>query len=208
MFTKMVMHLGDDVMVLCIEGCASIVGFQELVGKLLKVSKVNTVDEEKEDVLARKITSEACDITSNNKNYDLGDFTYAKMKQDTSPTLLRFVLKLVSNGEVTKASLSLSQSIPYHITNTQNQTTLGLSVKLHHKFGSSDLIHILNGHGYTVSYDEVLRFRKSAAKYVHDNAATLHQMMGLTRTVGLIFGWYVMIGNIKLSFSENIVHLL
>ncbi len=47
MFTKMVMHLGDDLMVLCIGGCSSIVGFQEFVGKLLKVSKVNTVDEEK-----------------------------------------------------------------------------------------------------------------------------------------------------------------
>ncbi len=47
MFTKMVMHLGNDVIVFCIEGCASIVGFQEFVGKLLKVSKVNTTDEEK-----------------------------------------------------------------------------------------------------------------------------------------------------------------
>ncbi len=47
MFTKMVMHLGDDVVVLCIEGCASKVGFREFVGKLLKVSKVNTLDEEK-----------------------------------------------------------------------------------------------------------------------------------------------------------------
>ncbi len=47
MLTKMVMHLGDDVMVLCIEGCTSIVGFQEFVGQLLKVSKVNTMDKEK-----------------------------------------------------------------------------------------------------------------------------------------------------------------
>ena len=39
-------------------------------------------------------------------------------------------------------------------------------------------------------YDEVLRFRKSVAKYVEDNATTLHQMMGLTQTVGLTFGWY------------------
>ncbi len=47
MFTKMVMHLGDDVVVLCIDGCASMFGFKEFVGKLLKVSKVNTVNEEK-----------------------------------------------------------------------------------------------------------------------------------------------------------------
>ena len=42
----------------------------------------------------------------------------------------------------------------------------------------------------TLSYDEVLRFRKSAAKYVGDNATTLHRMMGFTQTVGLVFGWY------------------
>lgn len=32
MFTKVVTHLGDDVVVLSIEGCASIVGFREFVG--------------------------------------------------------------------------------------------------------------------------------------------------------------------------------
>ena len=73
---------------------------------------------------------------------------------------------------------------------TRNQTTLGLGVKLNHKFGSRDLIDILNELGCTVPYDEVLRFRKSAAKYIGDNAATLHRMMGLIQTVGHIFGWY------------------
>ena len=143
------------------------------------------MDEEKEDALVRKITTEAHSIPFNSKSYDIGDFTHAKTKQQTSATLLRFISKLVSNGEVTKKSLSLSQSIQYCMTNTRNQNALGLGVKLHHKFGSSDLIQILNDHGDIVSYDEVLRFRKSAAKYVEDNAATLHQMMGLTQTVGL-----------------------
>ena len=49
-----------------------------------------------------------------------------------------------------------------------------------------------------MSYDGVLRFRKSAGKYVTDNAMTLHQMMGLSRSVGLVFGWY---DNIDLSVS-------
>ena len=115
----------------------------------------------------------------------------------TSITLLRFISKLISNGKVTKASMSLAQSIQFGIMNTSNQSTLGLGVKLHHKFGSSDLIQILHEHGYCVSYDEVLRFRKSAAKYVTDNAVTLHQMMDLSRTVGLVFGWY---DNFDLSF--------
>lgn len=62
-------------------------------------------------------------------------------------------------------------------------------MKLHHKFGSSDL-KTLHAHGYTASYEEVLRYRKSAAKFVSENVQTLHQLMGLFRTVGLVFGWY------------------
>ncbi|MCG7883058.1 MAG: hypothetical protein JAY96_15870 [Candidatus Thiodiazotropha endolucinida] len=198
MFTKLLTYLGEDVVVLSIQGCASIVGFREFVGKILKLSKLDTTDEEGEDVLVRKITTEARGIPTNNKQYDLGDFTFSKTKENTSDTLLRFISKLVSNGKVTKQSTSLSQSIQFGITNTGNQSTLGLGVKLHHKFGSSDLIQILHEHGYCVSYDEVIRFRKSAAKYVTDNAATLHQMMGLSRTVGLVFGWY---DNFDLSVS-------
>ena len=86
--------------------------------------------------------------------------------------------------------MSVSQSIQHRISHTWNQTILGLGVKLHHKFGSRDLINVLYEHGYTVSYDEVLPFCKSVAKYVCKNASTLHQTMGLTPNVGLIFGWY------------------
>ena len=190
MFTKLVNHLGEHIIVLRMDGCASILGFRELVGKMVKVVKLDSAEEEEEDGLVRKIKREAHVIPFNNKEYDIGDFTFTKTQQQTSATLHRFISKLVSNGEITKASLSLSQSIQSRITNARNQTTLGLGVKLHHKFGSSDLIHILHEHGYIVSYDEVLRFRKSAAQYVGDNVATLHRMMGLSRTAGIIFGWY------------------
>ena len=67
MFTKLVTHLGDDVVVLSIEGCASIVGFREYVSNIVKISEVDTVDEENEDALVRKITTEARGIPFNNK---------------------------------------------------------------------------------------------------------------------------------------------
>ena len=185
LFTNLATHFGDNVIVLSIEGCASVIGFHELLGKMIKVAKLATQDEDKEDVLVRQIKMEVRHMSTDNKNYALEDFTYAKTMEQTSPTLLRFISTLVSDSKVTKASLSLSQSVQYGITKTRNQTTLGLGVKLHHKFGSSDLIRTLN-----VPYDGVLRFRKSAASYVGDNAVTLHQMMGLTKTAGLIFGWY------------------
>ena len=52
------------------------------------------------------------------------------------------------------------------------------------------MIKLLHEHGFTVSYDEVLHFRKSAAKFVGDRSSVLHQAMGLIRTVGPIFGWF------------------
>ena len=70
--------------------------------------------------------------------------------------------------------------------------TLGLAVKLQHRHGSSELIRLLHDHGFIVSYDEVIRFRKSAAKFVGDNdrSSILHQAMGVSRRVGPIFGWF------------------
>ena len=53
-------------------------------------------------------------------------------------------------------------------TKTFNQTTLGLTVKLHNRFGSKELISLSYDHGYISSYDEVLRFTKSAAKFTAD----------------------------------------
>ena len=42
-----------------------------------------------------------------NNKYDLGDFVHSKVKEQTSTTLLGVVSKLVSNGKITKRSLSL-----------------------------------------------------------------------------------------------------
>ena len=55
----------------------------------------------------------------------------------TSPTLLDIVSKLVSGGVVNKQPVSLTQSIQQHVNKQWNQTTLGVAVILHHKFGSS-----------------------------------------------------------------------
>ena len=41
--------------VLNIEGCTSIVGFLDYIGKTFKLTKLDSVNEEKEDELVRKI---------------------------------------------------------------------------------------------------------------------------------------------------------
>ena len=145
LFNSLVTCLGDAVITLHIHGCASIIGFPEVVGKVLNVAKLDNQDDEKEDVLVRQIVKEANNIPFSNKNYDLDSFVLSEIKQQTSPTLLRLVSKLVANGEITKTSLSITQCIQYNISHAYNQTTLGLGVQLHHKFGSRELIDTLHG---------------------------------------------------------------
>ena len=188
MLSNLMNCLGNDGVIIRIDGCASVIGFRETVGNMLNM--VKTDDSDRVDDVVRQVRAEARDIEYSSANYDLSVFTKAKTIESTSPTLLKLVAELVSNGQVTKKAVSLSQAIQSHVTSTRNQTTLGLAVKLHHRHGSSDLIRLLNDHGFVAPYDEVRRFRKSAAKLMGDDVNVLHQFMGLDRRVGLIFGWF------------------
>ena len=101
------------------------------------------------------------------------------MIESTSATLVRLVSSLVSGCAITKPSLTMVQCIQQHIGGTNiNLTILGLAVKLHHKHDSSELGNTLNEHGIGSSYDEVLRFRKSVAKFVSDNQSDYHKKLG------------------------------
>ena len=145
-------------------------------------------DDDDIDRVVRRLKAEASNIPLP-RDYDLNNFRHEKAVQDTSATLLSLISRLVSNGETSKASLTLSQCIQQHISKCTNQTSLGLAIKLHHKFGSSELVNTLNEHGIVASYDEVLRFRNSAAKYVCEHSAEYHQVLGLERRIGPIFSW-------------------
>jgi len=94
----------------------------------------------------------------------------------------------LSNAEFNKSAVTISQYIQQHISNSTNQTTLALVVKLH--FGRSELVKLLNEHGTITTYDEVMRFRKSATKYISGNGSKVHEAIGLMRRVGPIFGWF------------------
>jgi hypothetical protein len=190
MFKKLTDCISKDFVIVRVDGCATLVGFREIIAKHLKVVKVAETDESSINSVVRQIKREARSIKYNSTHYDLSEFTQANTVKSTSPTLLKLISDLISEGEVTKQSLSLSQSIQSHITNTRNQTTLGLAVKLQHHYGSSELLKLLHEHGFTSTYDEVLRFRKSAAHYLGDNKEIVHKFMGLSKTVGVIFAWF------------------
>ena len=93
---------------------------------------------------------------------------------------------MVAYGEITRTSTTLAQSIQAHITKSCNQTTLGLAVKLHHRFGSKELVTLLHEYGLTVTYDEVLRFRTSVAIYTGTQPYTFR---GLKKNGGELASW-------------------
>lgn len=158
MFSKVTDCMSKDVIVVRVDGCATMVGFRDSVAKTLKTVKDDDTDERSIASVVRQIKHEARSVRYNSANYDLSEFTQANTIKATSPSLLKLVSDLVSGGMVTKKSLSLSQSIQSHVTSTRNQTTLGLAVKLLHRYGSSDLLKLLHAHGFTASYDEALGF--------------------------------------------------
>ena len=165
---KLKEYFGDDLIELKINGCASLYCFSMFLP--YKVSElINDDEDEDEDImvtkLAKKIVAETDAITTS-VDYDVREYSTSNMIQNTSKTLLSLISILVSKKEVNRKSLSLTQSIQQHITNKLTPIPLCIAVKLHHRFGSKEVIEVLCEHGYVSSYDEVLRFRASAAKYV------------------------------------------
>ena len=98
--------------------------------KNLKLVQTDAADEKNViDVVFRTVKKEARVVKGSATDYELAQFTYAHTLAHTSSTLLTLVSELVSDGKVSKKSISLSQAIQTHITGARNQTTLGLAVK-------------------------------------------------------------------------------
>ena len=184
-------HFGDELLVLHIEGCDSVVGFKASLGKVIKIVKISQSmgDDDELEKLVRNIRREVM-AKPRNMDYTLRECAGHKVIESTSATLARLVSSLVPGGAITKPSLTLAQCIQQHIGGTNiNLTILGLAVKLHHKHDRSELVKTLNEHGITSSYDEVLRFRKSVAKFVSHNQSDYHNELGLSMEIGPIFSW-------------------
>ena len=152
---------------------ASIVGLRDVVGKTVKMVKYGGVDDDIVETVVRRVKAEALPLPRSN-DYDLSQFTFEKIATNTCPTLLALVSQLVSNGGLNKSALTISQCIQQHISNSTNQTTLGLAVMLHHT-GRSELVKLFNEHGIVTTYDEVMRIRKSAAKYTTGNGSKVNE---------------------------------
>ena len=157
-------HFGDELLVLHIEGCDSVVGFKASLGKMIKIGKISQSmgDDDELEKLVRKIRSEVM-AKPRNVDYKLSDYGHHKVIESTSATLRSLVSSLVSGGAITKPSLTLAQCIQQHVDGTSsNQTTLGLSVKLHHKHGNYDL-YIASPNRTKATHNVVMQFTQHPA---------------------------------------------
>ena len=178
-------HFGETLVKFDISGCASLFCFKDHLPKMLRLVRIDDDGHNIIDNLKDTIISE-CKALPKSNDYDISQFRQSCTLTNTSPSLLTFIAKMVSDGKITRTSTTLAQCIQTHVTQSYNQTSLGLAVKLHHKFGSKELLTILHEYGITVTYDEVLRFRTSAAIFTGKQPYTFR---GLKRDDGILSSW-------------------
>ena len=100
-------HFGDDIVVLNVEGCDSIIGFRRFVAKSLKiVKKAASSEDDAMDTVIRRVKAEVRNIPQP-RDYDLSDFRFEKVVQDTSETLLKLISEWRGEQEI-------SHSCPMH----------------------------------------------------------------------------------------------
>ena len=95
MFNNLANYMSSDVHVVRLDGCASIIGFREVVGKSLNVVKLESDDDDGVDTVVHKIRTEARALKYQSGNYDLGEFTHENILKQTSSTLLKLISMLV-----------------------------------------------------------------------------------------------------------------
>lgn len=174
MRVKLYEHFGEQVVITNINGKPNIVTFRKAAAQILQefydTPKMDSEAEEKQRII--KAAYEL--IKSDIKEMDTSKSSYPDPSQLRSidlnlkylPESLRFILsglfpgandlKVATIGHcIVQASRPKSVLAPI---------TFGLGIQLHHLYGSRFLIDSLYAHGLCISYDEVLRFSKSAAK--------------------------------------------
>ena len=151
-----------DIIVLSSPGYASIIAFSKSATSVLKIVKdtleCDNLEHSKIEV-ARCIARECKEITSKRTHYDL-HIDMDKMNEAVSPTLSS-VLSLVSSKlNQTLPAAMIGNIVTSQITNQATDLQIALGVLTR---DSKKIVDQLYQYRVTCSYDEVARFKKSAA---------------------------------------------
>ena len=154
-------HFGEDLLELSASGVASIIVFKSKAPSLLRV--VNDYDDSEIDAaiktIAKRITKDVTDCILDKAKYSTR-LTTENLQQPVSDTLMRLLAKLSSKLENTPPAHLIGNIITSSLRNfpTPLQVALGVMVR-----DSKGLVSQLSSFGVTCTYDELQRFKKSAA---------------------------------------------
>lgn len=154
-------RFGDELVVLKSPGLTDIVCLRSVASKCMRL--VQDEDDDMDVVvnkLSKAIRNEIKEITLNKNCYDSG-INRQKCGETVSNTLMKLLGKLSPKLDNTLPAILIGSVVTGVMKNhpTSLQISLGIKMRI-----SKKLVQLLQKYGVTCTYDEVLRFKHSAAK--------------------------------------------
>ena len=171
LLNKLSEHFGSALLVLSGTGVASIVTFRS---KAFNVLKLVSNEEDDHDAAISKV-AKLIVVESNTLKQDKSKYrtraTFENTIDDVSPTLQHLMSLVSKKLDSTLPSAMIGNVITSMVTNTYTSLQIALCITVRQK----SVIECLLKFGVTASYDEILRFKASAAH----GAARNQELMGI-----------------------------
>ena len=172
----------NDVILLSSPGIANMLVFKTQANNILRIQETDEEDEIHVQAVAKSIVKEIKDIKTN-KNVYQAKIDLLSAQQDVSPTLSK-LLKLISPhlSELSLPSLLVGNLVTSSVANRYTSLQVALAILVER----SALIDHLYDYGITCSYNELLRFRTSAALWTVNRRTydiIAHYLRGLVQCV-------------------------
>ena len=173
---KLSEHFEPNLLVLSSPGIANILAFRNTASKIMKVVESDIDDLETSlEKVAKIITRESLQLKKDQSTFDtricLGDALGS-----SSPTLLNLLSKMSSKLDSTLPAAMIGNMVTSAISKKPTSLQISLGVVVREK----SIIELLHEYGITSTYDEILRFKSSAAHA----AGKCKQLFGILQNDG------------------------
>lgn len=159
----------EDLVILSAPGYAHIITFPNKASSILRLSHDSDDADDIETAIskiAKQIKLEVTAVKKNKEKYSLR-ISDESVSTECSKTLIKLCAKLSPKLDKTPPTLLIGSIVSSTLSNTFTDLQVGIGVKF--RF-SKELVNILNQFQISCTYDELLRFKKSAATEVVKNS--------------------------------------
>lgn len=174
-------HLGDEILVLSCKGLASLVVFRSRASQLFHLVDESEVDSDTLKTVARQIKQESKTTARDTSSYS-SKIDINTARSQCSETLLSLLAQISPQLDGTIGACLIGNMISSTVTHTPTALQIALGVTIREKYFINTLYDFL----VTCSYDEVLRFKTSAAVHAakdSDQSGLFDAEQGLIQTV-------------------------